>query len=95
MPIMNQYRNTNAGQNFMPEMACAPNPMAQASQSSAIVNMGGNAVTGYSVRYTSIGELNAQAQGFMPAEMGMAQPFSPHAQGSAQGCSRANPFMSR
>jgi len=93
MPIMNPYRNTNAGQNWMPEMTCGQGPMAQASPAAAIVNRGGNAVTGYSVRYTNIGELTAQALGFMPNEMETAYPFFGQAQGNPRGCSRANPLM--
>ncbi|MCL2810530.1 MAG: hypothetical protein FWD25_01390 [Clostridia bacterium] len=91
MPIINEYRNTNVGQEYMNEMVCPQGSMAQAYHQPAIVNMGGNAVTGYSIRYTSIDEVNAQSG--MPAEMAMAQEFFRQGPGGAPGSSWANPQM--
>jgi len=75
----------------MNEMVCPEGSMAQAYPPPAIVNMGGNAVTGYSIRYTSIDELNAQSG--MPVEMAMAQQFFRQGSGSASGCACANSYM--
>lgn len=60
MPIINEYPSMDMGQGVMPEMMFPESPMLQANAMPAVRNMGGNAVTGYAIRYTSIGELEAQ-----------------------------------
>ena len=62
MPIINEYPSATAGQAFAPEMDCPEGRMPLPDSVPAVVNMGGNAVTGYAIRYTSIGELTAQSE---------------------------------
>ena len=59
MPIINEYHSTNLGEAFVPEAAFAENRLMQTSAVPAVVNTGGNAVSGFSIRYTTIDELAA------------------------------------
>jgi len=90
MPIINEYHSTNAGQGFGPEMLYPEGCMMQTGAMPAVVNMGGDAVTGYAIRYATIDELNTQSDMFN--EMGMNL-FLYQGMGGARGCSRANMRM--
>ena len=89
MPIINEFPSTGVG--WMPEMFCPEGPMMQAGGLPAVVNMGGNAVTGFAIRYTTIDEL-ARQSGVLN-EMPLAGFPFPQGFGGAWGGSRTNMRM--
>jgi len=89
MPIINEY--PSVGESFMPGMYCPEDLMMQSGALPAVENMGGNAVTGYAIRYTTIDELTSQSG--MLNEMLLAGLLSNQGFGGARGCSRVNMRM--